>query len=221
MKYITFLNSGCIDICKNMLISAENVGIDINDFYIACLDDNAYANMQKYKLAFLYKNQEITNYQNWSFDKNSNFRKIVKLKWKLIKEIYKENKNLCWVDTDIVFKKNPTEILKNSSKILFQCDHPGSTICSGFMVFNDTVDCENLINECGNDEEEDDQLLINEIALKRYSNSIAILNTELFPNGKIYYNYGIKKNAFIVHNNHMIGIDTKIQKFKDEELWFI
>jgi len=32
MKFLTFLNSGCLEICLNMLKSAENVGIDKDDF---------------------------------------------------------------------------------------------------------------------------------------------------------------------------------------------
>jgi len=42
MKFLTFLNSGCLDICLNMLKSAENVGIDMDDFIISCLDEDSY-----------------------------------------------------------------------------------------------------------------------------------------------------------------------------------
>lgn len=151
MKFLTFLNSGCIEICKNMLISAENVGINIDDFYIACLDENAYVNMQAYKNAYLYRgelNYNISEYQNWSFDADSKFRLIVRNKWPIIQQIYKDHKNLCWVDSDIVFIKNPLEIIQNSNQILFQCDDPGLTLCSGFMVFNPTIECQNFVNDC-------------------------------------------------------------------------
>ena len=42
MKFLTFLNSGCHDICLNMLRSAEKVGIDMADFIIACMDEDVY-----------------------------------------------------------------------------------------------------------------------------------------------------------------------------------
>lgn len=42
MKFLTFLNSGCRDICLNMLKSAENVGINMDDFIIACMDEDVY-----------------------------------------------------------------------------------------------------------------------------------------------------------------------------------
>ena len=221
MKFLTFLNSGCIDICKNMLISAENVGIDMDDFYIACLDLNAYESLKEYKNAFLHIDQPITEYQDWTFDENSGFRNIVKNKWSIIQKIYQEHKNLCWVDTDIVFVENPIKYISGHEEVLFQGDSPGSTLCSGFMIFNESKECKQMINDCASCEEQDDQLIINDIAINKYPENIAILNRDLFPNGYAYYTEGKKKNAFIVHNNWMVGVDTKIEKFKEEKLWFL
>lgn len=222
MKFLTQLNSGCVDICKNMLISAKKVGLSTDDFIIACLDENAYEQMKEYPGSFLYMNQKHTEYQDWSFDQISNFRQIVKYKWKLISETYKENKSLCWVDTDIVFKKNPIDFfLANKDYTLFQCDSPGSLICSGLMIFNDTESCNDMIAECGENQMEDDQILINKIALSKYSNNIALLPIEFFPNGHFYYSMGVKDKALLVHNNHMVGIETKINKFKEEGLWYV
>ena len=94
MKFLTFLNSGCLEICKNMLASAEKVGINLEDFYIACLDVNAYESLKEYKNSFLHIDQPITQYQNWTFDENSGFRNIVKVKWSIIQKIYQEHKKI-------------------------------------------------------------------------------------------------------------------------------
>lgn len=225
MKFLCFLNSGCIDICKNMLISAENVGINMDDFYIACLDSNAYEKMNSYKNAFLYLDQKITNYQEWSFDEGTEFRNIVKHKWKLIEEIHNQFPNLCWVDVDIVFKQNPIPYISNDSFILFQSDSPDhdgpqNWICTGFMVFNGEEYSYEFISECAIHSNEDDQLIANKVANKYFDN-INLLQPELFPNGNVYYNHGMKDNVVIVHNNWMKGIDIKIQKFKEENLWFL
>lgn len=220
MKFLTQLNSGCIDICKNMLKSAENVGLNIDDFIIACLDENAYNEMKDFKGTFHYTDIPLTEYQNWSFDPKSTFRQIVKNKWELIKQIYSVHKKLCWVDTDIVFIQNPLSIIENNSSILFQCDRPGSLICSGFMVLNDSVACEQLVNECGENTSEDDQILINNKVFK-YKDNCALLDPEKFPNGYVYHTLGKKDKAIIVHNNHMVGIDQKTKKFKENGLWYI
>lgn len=221
MKFLTFLNSGCIEICKNMLKSAENVGINMNDFYIACLDSNAYENLKEYKNAYLHIDQPITEYQDWTFSEESGFRNIVKNKWSIIKKIYQENKELCWVDTDIVFIENPIEYISGHEEILFQGDIPGSTLCSGFMVFNESKECGEIINECASAVDADDQLIINEIIINKYPNNAAILSRDLFPNGYAYYTEGKKENAVIVHNNFMVGVETKMQKFKEEKLWYL
>jgi hypothetical protein len=221
MKFLTFLNSGCIEICKNMLKSAENVGINMNDFYIACLDSNAYENLKEYKNAYLHIDQPITEYQDWTFSEESGFRNIVKNKWSIIKKIYQENKELCWVDSDIVFIENPIEYISGHEEILFQGDSPGSTLCSGFMVFNESKECGEIINECASAVDADDQLIINEIIISKYSNNAAILSRDLFPNGYAYYTEGKKENAVIVHNNFMVGVETKMQKFKEEKLWYL
>lgn len=220
MKFVTFLNSGCIDICKNMLKSAELVGIDLDDFYIACLDENSYENLKQYKNAYLYVDQEITEYQDWSFSEESKFRSIVQYKWKIIEETYSKHKDLCWVDTDIVFKENPTSYLKSFDKMSFQCDLPGSLICTGFMKFDDTEVCNHLISVCASYDGQDDQLIFNHFS-KEYSDYFILLNEDLFPNGNSYYNLGKKDKAMIVHNNWMVGIELKIDRFKEEGLWFI
>ena len=50
MKYVTYLNSGCIDICENMLISAEKVGIKMDDFFVACLDEESFQKFSHLKM---------------------------------------------------------------------------------------------------------------------------------------------------------------------------
>lgn len=224
MKFLTFLNAGCIEICKNMLESAKRVGIDLNDFYIYCIDDISYSEMnQTFNNVVLYDIQDITEYQDWTFNENSGFRKIVQNKWKIIQEVYNSNKNLCFVDSDIVFVKDPRPLIEGKNKILFQSDsYPeGSLLCSGFMIFCDTHECAKLIDDCVSIEGEDDQLVVNRLAIQKYNNEYQILSESLFPNGNVYYKQGKKDQAYIVHNNWMIGIDEKISKFKQENLWFI
>lgn len=223
MKFLTFLNSGCLDICLNMLKSAQNVGIDTNDFIIACMDNPVYENIKSagYSGAFLYMDNELKEYQDWTLKDKSGFRNIVKYKWRVIKDTYKKYPNLVWVDTDIVFRKNPKDFISGHKYVLFQTDSPGYLICTGFMVFNETKECKKLIDECASYDSADDQIIMNELGMTKYKDSIALLPKDLFPNGNVYYKQGKKENAMIVHNNWMVGIQTKINKFKEENLWLI
>ena len=219
MKFLTFLNFGCLNICKNMLESAKRVGIPSSEFIVYCLDDESYNDLKDSVPCVQYKSDAPKTYENWSFDPKSQFRQVVKHKWKIIKEVYKENKNLCWIDTDIVLLKDFRFLDNQFNGTLCQSDLPGSLICSGFMIFSNTTQSEQLINECASLEDEDDQLAINGLYTKY---NINLLSLELFPNGNVYYQQNIKnKDAFIVHNNHMVGVETKIQHFKNEGLWYI
>ena len=126
IMYLTFLNSGCLSICLNMLESANKVGIKKNNFIIACMDKKVfnYLLSNGYEKAFLYLDQNLTEYQEWSSDDKSGFRNIIKHKWMIINKVHKEFPNLIWIDTDIVIKSNPTNILRGHKKILFQSDLP-------------------------------------------------------------------------------------------------
>ena len=219
-KFLTFLNFGCLDICKNMIESARRVGIPSSEFIVYCLDDESYSNLKDIVHCVRFTTTISNSYKNWSSNPDSEFRKVVNNKWKIIKEAYTKYKNLCWVDTDIVFLKDFRFLSNQFDGLLCQSDLPASLLCSGFMIFSNNSQNEQLINDCAN-APGGDQLLLNSF-YEKYSNNIKCLSLELFPNGHVYYQQNIKnKDAYMVHNNHMIGIDTKIQHFKDEGLWFI
>lgn len=224
MKYVTFLNYGCVEICENMLISAQKVGISMNNFYIGCIDKKSYDYMKKYTNSFLYDNQLNVNYENFTDEPHTTFSKITSYKFKVIKEIYKKHKNLCYVDTDVIFLNNPTEYLKNKELILFQSDEPGYSLCTGFIIFNNTEKCENLLNDTKLDdlmETYPDERAINLLCDKKYRDCVATLPKEKFPNGYNYFTKNISNEPFIVHNNFIVGIENKINRFKQNNLWFL
>lgn len=238
MKFLTFLNSGCIAICKNMLISAEKVGLNPDDFIIACLDENAFTEFSSYKNAYLAMNHPIKTYANWSYDENSEFRTIIKHKWTLIAEHYNNYKNLCYLDTDIVFTNNPLPYIENNNKMLFQRAYGpqdeslitnGSligSICSGFMVFNETAKCTELIKKCITSEysDDDDQLLINEIAFSdEFRDSCNFLPVVKFPLAKDHHLFNdIGMHSAVLHHcATLLGIENKINYLKNNNVWYI
>lgn len=219
------INAGAIGICRNLLLSAKQVGINTEkDFIIACLDKKSFLEFKNFNNTFLFINQKISAYQTWNINQNSSFAKIVKYKWRIIKKVYKSNKELCYIDSDIVFKKNPRKLIMKKKKILFQMDYPLKKICSGLMVFNNTKKCKEIINQCCKDSYFifDDQVLINTVIKNKYLKSIRLLNPQYFPNGHIYNLLKNKTESYIVHANHypLKNIKKKIKYFKKHKLWF-
>ncbi|MFN9952758.1 MAG: putative nucleotide-diphospho-sugar transferase, partial [bacterium] len=110
---MTYLNSGCKSICDNMLYSANSVGISKDQFLIVAFDRAIfdYYSQQGYEVE-LFEDVPEETYHNWTWDPNSKFRALVKHKWTLLKKYFSTNKSLMWLDSDVVFLKNPEEILK-------------------------------------------------------------------------------------------------------------
>jgi FkbM family methyltransferase len=214
-----------------MLISAKKVGLNMDDFIIACLDENSYNSFKSYKNAYLAMDHPIKTYADWSYDDDSEFRTIIKHKWSIIEEHYKTHKNLCYLDTDIVFANNPLPYIENSDKILFQRAHgedgekPLNGICSGFMVFNDTIKCAELIHRCSTYTDDDDQLLINQIAVTdEFIDSFELLPIMKFPLARdiCRFNEVDIRTAVLHHSATLVGIENKINYIKDRlGMWYI
>ena len=69
-----------------------------------------------------------------------------------------------------------------------------------------------------------DQYALN-LAVKKLKPKLNILDTKEYPNGARYFsNYNSIYKDFkpkIIHNNYIKGIDNKIKRLKNHNLWFI
>lgn len=226
MKYFTYTNSGCIKLCLNMISSLEKQGVKTEDIHVHCMDKNSLHIMKSAgKNAYMWRElpEDLHEYQEWSFDPSSSFSKIVSWKWKIIRNFYSNNPEFVFVDSDIVFKKNIEEDLRSYGKnICIQCDTPGSKYCTGFMYFKQSPEATAIINACANNHM-DDQIVFNRFVNElNIESKIQLLDQAKYPNGHVYYKTNIDKTlAYIIHNNHMIGKQTKIDAFVKEGNWLL
>jgi len=223
MKYLTFTNFGCTELCHNMITSLMEMGVPPGNILVATLDKESENTLADWGVKVLpYTHQPIKHYANWTFDANSEFRQIVKHKWKIIQQVYETNKELVWVDTDIVFLKNIEEdIRQTDGDFLFQVDHPGMYVCTGFMVFRDNPTCQKIIDHCASCDDCDDQLVIQDVI--KGPVDARPLSRFKYPNGHFIHQEKMTNTdrAYIVHNNYMIGAETKANKFKEMGLWYL
>ena len=68
-----------------------------------------------------------------------------------------------WLDSDVVFLKNPEEIFKTITVPTFQIDYPAACICTGLMFFPDSPISDEMLNMLGAQNTEDDQLVCNNL----------------------------------------------------------
>lgn len=204
---------------KSLLAAGESK----DNIYVVCMDANSASYFKPicniiddFKLE-----DELTSYQDWTFDPKSNFAKIVGNKWGFIRDFYLKHNNFVFVDSDIYFRKNPEEILNSYNKdFCIQADAPGSKYCTGFMYFRKSITCDVITTFCSHNKT-DDQLVLN-MLLNNSPNllsNVQLLPQDIFPNGHVYYKSKTSKDPYIVHNNHMVGIETKIKHFKDNGMW--
>jgi hypothetical protein len=229
MKFLTYTNNGCIEICKNLIASARLSGISDDDFIVACIDKFAFEDMSKFhKNSYLFIDQELTEYYDYSQSIEDKFRDLMWIKLNAIKENYDKYGEICYTDCDVIFKQDPRKSF-NTKKVLLQNEFPHATACAGFMVFNhdeysnkflqiviDSI--EQFKTNTGTDQELINHLLINKIIPEDY---YEYLDKDKFLNGMCFHDGRSLEDAIIVHNNCLIGIDNKINRFKYCNLWYI
>jgi predicted O-methyltransferase YrrM len=166
--------------------------------------------------------------------------KIYLRKFEAIKHVLNTGYNVLYVDTDIVFLKNPmcyiSSVLRSNDDIYIQSDEqeyttnkPMTSInkCTGFLYIKNTINSNNIVDNCIlriKDGECDQSAFNNVIYTSTEDLKIFILDEKLFLNGHRAFSNGDSttniKNAIVVHNNYLIGIDEKHNRFQRYGLLF-
>jgi len=211
--------------CDNMLLSSEKVGIKKEQFIIVAFDKPIYEYyFEKGYNVELFKDGPEEAYHEWTWDQNSKFRDLVKNKWQIIGKYFKTNKPLMWLDTDVVFVKNPENNIKSLSTPTFQIDYPVFCACTGLMYFPDCQLSEELINVLAKQNTEDDQIVCNNLLKQNaIQNRVGFFNLDYFPNGSYFYD-AKKTNieqTIMLHCNYIVGIENKINRLKDAGVWYL
>jgi hypothetical protein len=235
---IMMFNRGHIDEARNCIHSYKK-STNKNNILVFALDKETKKAMDKENISCYYNRQFYNSGLSDSDYATNDFDIICYNKLLVIFSILKNNTNCLWSDTDIVYFKNPFNKFKTMNKsILIQNagNSEKGNLCAGFMYFknnNISTDflekCINFINDGRWGEGMNaDQGVINH--LKDLS-KIDILPMEEFPDGKVWWGHPDKnvpplKNidkskAFIIHNNWIKGLDNKVKRFKENELWYI
>ena len=202
-RIIAMTNLGQLDMLKNMLRSADEVGIDMKlfDVYMTPTD----------------KLNEAAGFDN------TNFTPITMLKLQVIIKAIEEHDMILWVDNDIVFLKNPINDLLSRTEVPFLIQDDQWSACTGFflirkseLVLKILKDGLKLMKE---NKAREDQTAINKgFEMNKYNPTL--LEEYLYPNGNIYFNKKIQsKEAKIIHFNYQKTSSEKIERMKQNKLW--
>ncbi|KAL4229870.1 hypothetical protein ACF0H5_010261 [Mactra antiquata] len=164
-----------------------------------------------------------------AFNYNSaNFIKLMSQRPSNILRLLRDGKNVLHVDVDSVWLHNPLPHLDMSVDVTYQLDGPNN-VCMGFIAIksnNRTIELvEQWRKRMSQKPKQNDQETFNSV-LQNNKGSIRHqgLDAMQFPNGRQYFvdfNRTQRSRVVIVHNNYIIGHDTKKERFQKFGLWVL
>lgn len=196
-------NEGQLPMMKNMITSAERVGIDMNLFH--CYILATQPNCQKYN--------------------TFGFKWLTVRKLETILENMELDSEVLWVDNDIVFFENCIQHLQTySGDFVMQDD--GWSPCSGFFFIRSSLLTKQVIQLCidkiyehKDDEKYDDQVAFSNVCKEINNMKVTLLPKDQYPNGYVYFNENRKSAAKMVHCNYLQTTAEKEKRLKNHGLW--
>jgi hypothetical protein len=193
---------GQVDMMKNMLNSAMKVGIPMNLFHCYMLNSQ----------------QEAAVYGT------TQFNSITLKKLEVIKMNMGLDRNIIWVDNDIVFFQNClNDMISKPGSFVMQDDLWGAG--TGFFLARSNHFTLSVLQKSidwlatTTVKHNNDQHAFNRVYPQVIGISVHKLPIEEYPNGEVYFNRNLTSRAKMVHCNYLTNTSEKIQRFKDHGLW--
>ena len=196
-------NDAQLPMMKSMLMSAMKAGIDMTLFHCYILASQ--------KEAAAYNTPE--------------FKSLTTRKLELIVQNTYLDEDVLWVDNDIHFFNDCTvDVLSKSGNFIMQNDIWSP--CTGFFLVRGNEPSRTHLKRAiawlkanpsplYNDQHAFRACMSPIIGIDR----IHLLDTEQYPNGKIYFNLNKKSKARMVHCNFMKTTPEKVKRLKDHGFW--
>ena len=201
MRIVCMTNEAQLPMMKSMLNSAMKSGIPMNLFHCYILTGNkdsaAYA--------------------------TDAFKTLAIKKLKVILANMALDREVIWVDNDIVFFQNCIDDMR-SKRTTFVHQDDYWAACGGFFlvrsgpfskqVIQKSIDwlpnCPSYLN---------DQHAINKFSAETMGVTVTKLPMDEYPNGSAYFELGIKSKAKMVHCNCLHTTNEKLVRLKENGLW--
>tara|TARA_Y100001963_G_C6683836_1_gene401190 strand:+ start:43 stop:813 length:771 start_codon:yes stop_codon:yes gene_type:complete len=241
-SFLLYTNDGASDMCLNCVYSLKKLGIDDEQILLYTADSASKDKLESYGLNVHSIGAEThENYQDWN---TKGFHKVVHYKIKSIIDAL-QTSNVFYLDTDNVIFKNPLDFVSkviesDSIDIMIQDDSDlggrWKSLCTGVVYIRSNEKTLKFYDECmklhakniENGQSTGDQASFNEIYARRGSIeglqelTLGVLPMQYFPNGQAYFDNDIGKDEkYLVHNNYISGVESKIKRFITHDMWHL
>jgi len=150
------------------------------------------------------------------------YKKIVSRRSSYLLRLFDVYSHIIYSDIDTVWLRDPRPYFAGDYDLWAQLDAPGY-VCTGFMALrksNDVLELLRLWNNVLIRKNQLNQPVFN-ILLNASSVKYTGLSSVHFPSGKVLWQNITAKiqQVVVVHNNYIIGKQSKILRFKASQLW--
>jgi len=203
MRIVAMTNDGQLPMMKNMLNSAEKAGWPMHLFHCYIVGTNPDA--------ATYNTPE--------------FQSLTLRKLQIILENMRMDREVLWIDNDIVLFKNTIEHMRSFiGQFVMQDDGWGP--CTGFFLVRSTpISIRVMEKTIAGVQNQIGKTIMNDqhVFCRVYKSIIGLTVTLLskteYPNGENYFEKGITSEAKMVHNNYLATTVDKVKRFKEVGLW--
>lgn len=164
---------------------------------------------------------------------SKDYIKLINKRPTYIKMLLDKDINVLFSDVDTIWLENPFPYLEGNYDVILQEDQPAPEVvyCAGFIYFKATelskVFMDNWMQHMAKyrNMKPDQKILNLELAKRSGFLRTKILNVELFPNGKNFFDrkwrMKHKMRPVVIHNNWVETLEEKFERFNKMGLWLI
>lgn len=230
-RIVNFFTGGLCLEWRNFLASARHLGV-ADLITVFALDEDAVECVELEGIEVRTDLVRADEFHSEVDFQKSGFGKITAQKVKAIEIMLREGFFVFYMDTDIVLIQNPIEdYFKLPPRLVYmQSDRADFKVtpeyfCSGVIYAapsSKTADVMKaaypLILEKSDESSMHDQEVLNELLT-----DVGTLSPEGYPNGHRYFEERSKclEVPILIHNNYIVGVSAKIDRFKKNGLWFV
>ena len=228
-------NAAYLDFTHNWLASIRRIGGALPYTVIVAEDEDAYENLLNVGDIHVVRAANISTSKTLDFW-SPEYNKLVNKRPEHILNFLLQGYDILYSDVDTVWLENPFPYFEGDEHDLFvQIDPipPDGWICTGFMFFkcnNQTIDLVFRWMEFVTrpTTKGSNQPAFNQIINDKRSQDLNIKNLDIdkFVSGKHYFNNKWRREnpdvkPVVLHNNFIVGHDTKVARFKLLKMWYI
>ena len=236
MLFVTFTTGNYAAMTDNVLLNVQEVLVPCgHTILVYCLDDVAYEKLKIYEgrswVSVIHENlntdTEISTFNTPSFNR------LNSLKPRLLRTLLDTYDELYWIDSDLVFFKDPVPSI-DSKDIIFQQDNPRDEdrVCTGNFYMKSSPQTKRFFDMWLEALERtpgaNEQLLLNDTVFKEYGSvfsipwiSIGVFPPETFQRGldAFQHTWWSREDTVVVHANFMCGFETKKNALASINMW--